>query len=368
MSRFEFGLAVAMDDGQLRQRMAEDWMRGNISVSFRREPNYFAGCQVQGETFQVVKCTDKNSGKIVGLGSRLISTVFINGNPQEIGYLADLRLHADYRNSTILPRGYRFLRQLHRANPVPLYYSVILAGNQLALKNLLGGRAGLPHYRDLGLILTPAIHLDFPKPKIRIPGIRFERGRTNQLWEILQFLQNWQAKKQFSPCYRLEDFGSARLQGLNAEDFYLAIKDNQIVGTVAAWDQQGFRQTYVEQYSPQLALMRPFYNLLARLTPLKPLPEPGSKIPYFYLAFVAVAENDPDIFRGLVRAVYCDRIASPSHYFIAGLHEADPLSTVLKEYRSIEAAGRLFAVYYPEEEAFFDRLDGRIPYVEMATV
>ena len=323
---------------------------------------------MQGDSFQVIKCTDKNSGKIVGLGSRLTTTIFVNGNPHKMGYLADLRLQSDYRNSTILPRGYRFLRQLHQANPVPLYYSVILDGNQQALKNLLGGRAGLPHYRDLGLILTPAIHLDFPKPRIRIPGIQFERGRQDQLPEILKFLQTWQAKKQFSPCYRLEDFGSSRLQGLSAEDFYLAIKDNQIVGTAAAWDQREFRQTYVEQYSPQLALMRPVYNLLAKLTPLKPLPDPGSKIPYFYLSFVAVAENDPEIFRGLVRAVYCDRTASPSHYFIAGLHESDPLSTVLKEYRRIEAAGRLFAVYYPDGEPFFKQLDGRIPYVEMATV
>ena len=368
MSRFEFGLAAAEDDGPLRQRMAEDWMRGNISVSFRREPNYFAGCQVQGEAFQAIKCTDKKSGEIIGLGSRLTTTVFINGKPQKIGYLADLRLHSDYRNSTILARGYRFLRQLHQANPVPLYYSVILDGNQLALKNLLGGRAGLPDYRDLGLILTPAIHLDFPKPRICIPGIQFERGKKSQLPEILKFLQTWQAKKQFSPCYRLEDFGSSRLQGLSAEDFYLAVKDNQIVGAAAAWDQREFRQTYVEQYSPQLAIVRPFYNLLARLTPLKPLPKAGSKIPYFYLAFVAVKENDPTIFRGLLRAVYCDRIASPSHYFIAGLHETDPLSIVLKEYRRIEAAGRLFAVYYPDGEPFFNQLDGRIPYVEMATV
>ena len=368
MGQFEFSLAGPEDDDQLRQRMAEDWMGGNISVSFRREPSYFAGCQVQGESFQVMKCTEISTGKIVSLGSRLMTTVFINGQPERIGYLADLRLHAEYRNRTILARGYRFLRRLHEANPVPLYYSAILEGNTTALKNLLGGRAGLPQYQDLGLMLTPAIHLDFPKPRIDVPGVRFERGKGEKLPEILSFLHTWQAQKQFAPCYRLADFGSARLWGLKVEDFYLAIKENRIVGTVAAWNQRDFRQTYIEGYSLQLALMRPVYNLLARLTPLKPLPHPGSAVPYFYLAFVAVEGNDPEIFRGLVRAVYCDRITSPSHYFIAGLHETDPLSAVLKEYRRIEAAGRLFAVYYPDGEDFFNQLDGRIPYVEMATV
>ncbi len=370
MTDFQFSLATPEDDKQLRQRMAEDAMKGNISVSFRREPNYFAGCQVQGESFQILKCTEKTTGKIVALGSRLITTKFINGKPEKIGYLADLRVNPDYRKTTLLARGYRFLRQLHEADPVPLYYSVILDGNTAALNNLLGGRAGLPQYSDLGLILTPAIHLDFPKPEIKIPGVSFRRATREQLPEIIAFVNNWYSQKQFAPYYRLEDFNTPRLLGLKAEDFYVAIaSDNRIVATAAAWNQADFRQTHVEGYSGPLATIRPFYNLLAKLSPLKPLPGPGAKVPYFYLAFVAVENNDGELFRGLLRSLYRDRLPrDSSHYFIAGLHEDDPLSAILKEYRRIEAAGRLFAVRYPDGEEFFGKLDGRIPYIEMAAV
>jgi hypothetical protein len=368
MSKFDFALATPEDDAQLRQRMAEDWMEGNISVSFRREPNYFAGCQVQGESFQVIKCTDRETGRIVGLGSRLTQTAFINGKPQHLGYLADLRAHPDYRRGTLLARGYRFLRQLHEANPIPLYYSMIVEGNAAALKNLLGARAGLPEYRDMGLILTPAIHLDLPKPEIKVAGVKFERGKREQLPEILRFVQKWQSQKQFAPRYLLEDFYTPRLQGLRAEDFYLAIRGNQLVGTVAAWNQREFRQTHIEGYSPQLAVLRPFYNLLAKLTPLKPLPNPGEAVPYFYLAFVAVEDNNSEIFRGLLRALYRHRFADASHYFIAGLHANDPLAAILKEYRRIEAAGRLFAIYYLDGESLFNQLDGRVPYIEIAAV
>lgn len=368
MSQFDFVLATPEDDAQLRQRMAEDWMQGNISVSFRREPNYFDGCKVQGEFVQVIKCTERKTGRIIGLGSRLINKAFINGELRQLGYLADLRCHPDYRQGTLLARGYRFLRQLHEENPVPLYYSLILEGNVAALQNLVGGRVGLPQYRDMGRILSPAIHLDLPKPEIKIPGVRFERGKREQLPEILRFVQTWQSKKQFAPFYRLEDFAGCRLTGLKAEDFYLAFRGNQLVGTVAAWDQRAFRQTHVERYSPQLAMVRPFYNLLAQATPLKPLPAPGEVVPYFYLAFVAVEDNNPEIFRGLLRALYRDRFSGSWHYFIVGLHENDPLASVLKEYRRIEAAGRLFVIYYPDGEAQFYQLDGRVPYVEIAAV
>ena len=368
MSRFDFALATPEDDAQLRQRMAEDWMEGNISVSFRREPNYFDGCKVQGESVQVIKCTERQTGRIIGLGSRLINRAFINGELRQLGYLADLRAHPDYRQGTLLARGYRFLRQLHEANPVPLYYSMILEGNATTLQNLIGGRAGLPHYQDMGLILTPAIHLDWPKPEIKVPGVRFECAKPEQLPEILSFVQTWQSKKQLAPYYRLDDFSGSRLTGLKAKDFYLAIRGNQLVGTVAAWDQRAFRQTHVERYSSQLARFRPFYNLLAQLTPLKPLPAPGEVVPYFYLAFIAIENNNPEIFRGLLRALYRDRVQGSWHYFIAGLHENDPLAIVLKEYRRISAAGRLFVIYYTDDQAQFHQLDGRVPYVEMAAV
>lgn len=368
MSRFRFELASARDDAGLRRRMAQDWMQGRLSVSFRREPSYFAGCDVQGECVQVIKCTDLDTGEIIGMGSRALKTVFLNGLPGRAGYLSDLRSHPAYRNGTLLARGYRFLRELHEASPVPLYYTVILEGNARALNSFLGCRAGLPHYRDCGRILTPAIHLDLDRRKIPVAGVRFERGRADQLGAIADFVRRRYAEKQLAPLWRADDFGATPLRGLSGHDFYLAVRAGRIVGTVAAWDQRAFRQTHVEQYSPGLRFIRPCYNLLARLTPLKPLPRPGSMVPYFYLSFVAVEDNDPEIFRGLLGELYRDRRRGPWHYFIAGLHERDPLSAVLREYRSILSAGRLFVVHYEDGAEAFARLDARVPYLEMATV
>lgn len=371
MTRYTFALAdpeSASDDAQLRRRMAADWMDGSIALSFRREPSYFAGCRVQGESVQVVKCTDSQSGEIVGMGSRALRRLYVNGVPQQMGYLADLRGQPAVRNGTLLARGYKFLRQLHDAAPVPLYYSVILDGNQAAMRALVGGRAGLPQYRDFGLVRTPAIHLDLPRRALELPGITIERTAHARRDELTAFLSRWQSQKQLAPCWTAADFGSPRLLGLDPSDFYLAIRRERIVGCVAAWDQRAFRQTHVERYSGMLARMRPFYNALATVTPLKRLPAPGSSVPYFYLSLIAIEENDPAIFRVLLRTVYRDRRRGPWHYFIAGLHERDPLAAELAEYRRIETAGRLFIVHYPDGADALARLDDRIPYVEMAAV
>ncbi|WP_294052377.1 hypothetical protein [Thiolapillus sp.] len=368
MSRFLFSLAEEEDDAALRRRMSQDIMQGNISVSFRREPSYFIGSRVQGEQVQVIKCEERSSGRIVGMGARMMLPAWINGSTQHLGYLADLRGDPAYRGSTLLARGYRFLRQLHEDDPVPLYYSLILDGNRLALDNLTRARGGLPKYRDMGRMLTPAIHLDLPRRKVRETGISVETGKHSRLQSIFDFINRQYGRKQFSPCYLSGQLGTARLAGLKAEDFLVAVKGNAIVGVIAAWDQRAFRQTCVEQYSLALKSLRPLYNLASKLTPLKALPAPGRAVPYFYLAFCAVEHDDPAVFRMLLSHLYGQRRKGSWHYFIAGLHERNPLAQVLKEYRQIPAAGHLFAVHYPEDEAHYLALDERVPHIEIGAV
>lgn len=361
---YRFAAATQGDDAQLRARMAQDRMEGDIAVSFRREPSYFAGCRVQGESTTVVKCVDASSGRIVGLGSRSTSMLHVDGAPERVGYLADLRVATAERRGTLLARGYRYLRELHVADPVDFYLTVIYEGNRPAFDALVGARAGLPEYRDAGRILTPAIHLDFARSPLGIGGVEIVRGSPARLAEIVAFLNACQGRKQFAPVYRESDFGPGRFLDLQAGDFFLAMRGARIVGTLAAWNQERIRQTHVERYSPRLRTLRPLYNLAARMSALKPLPEPGSRIPYVVLACVAVEDDDTALFRCLLRGAYNELRRGPWHYAIAGLHESDPLAAVLGDYRRIEAAGRLFTVHYPEAGTRMAALGRRVPFME----
>ncbi len=363
-SRFRIELAGSDDDARLRARMAAECMEGDVAVSFRREPDFFAGCRVQGDATQVVKCTDGANGELIGLGSR--STVFahVDGEPRRIGYLSDLRLAAKHRSSALLARGYRMLRRLHADDPVPFYTTVIYEGNAPALSALLGGRAGLPLYVDWGRVLTPALPLGFPVKQAPVARVSLEKGSPSRLGDIVAFLNREAAGKQFSPVYREKDFPAGRFLGLRASDFFLAIRGGEIVGTLAAWDQTEFRQTHIERYPVRLALLRPLYNALAALTPLKPLPGGGAPIPYLYLACLATEHNNVDLFRFLLRVALEALRRGPWSFAIAGLHEADPLAAALGELRALRAAGRLFAVHYPEEPLAAEPPARRVPYLE----
>lgn len=343
-------------------------MEGTFGVSTRREPSYFDATLIQGETARIIKVKDEKSGQIVSFGGVFTLNASMNGQVEKIGYLADLRIEPDYRNGQILARAFKYIREIHLIQPVPFYTTMILEGNEKALKSLTSSRAGLPVYHPLGRILTPAIHLDIPKPALPLSGIEIVKGCTGKEREVFAFINRTRAEKQFAPIYTEKDIGSARLSGLRPEDFYLALQGNELVGVIAAWDQGSCRQTYLERYPPSLAMTRPLYNLLTWFTPLRKLPEEGTAIPYFYVSLVAVKDNDLPIFRTLLRAMYRDRRKAQWHYFICGLHESDPLAEALEDYRKIGGAGRLYCVYYPELGNPVDRLESRIPYMEIAAL
>lgn len=429
MSRFTFSLATSADDAQLRARMAEDRMEGNIAISFRREPSYFAGSRLQGDRVQVITCRDTfdRANRIVGLGSRASCLMHVNGQPLRIGYLSDLRADPQYRNGTLLARGYRFLRTLHEAEPLPLYVSIIFDTNRTALQTLVGGRAGLPNYTCLGKILTPALHLDFPRRAITLPGVTLRRAQAADLPAIVRFLNRRLATRQFAPVYAEADFlPGGRCAGLRVTDFFVAIKhaqtagqtnvptqtqtapqasgpsetvtdgktdfhpdkntnrqtgnaapaatsgsasDDNLLATMAAWDQAGVRQTHIERYSTALTLLRPLYNLASKLCPLKPLPAIGSRVPYLYWCCIAVQNDDLTLLRALVRHAYRALRTGPWHYAIMGLHERDPLAPILKDYRQIHAAGLLYRVDFADPgNSAGDQFipDNRIPCFEMA--
>ncbi len=361
-----FSIANEDDNDALCERMQQDLLEGDITVSFRRNPSFFHASTVQGDTAQVMKCTDNN--ELIGLGSRILLNTYINGKTTRTGYLSDLRLKTEHRGGMILSRAYRFLKRCHDTDPVPLYYSMILKNSHKALLSLTRSRCNLPHYRDIGEFLTPAIYLDLPKSDITIANICCRVAEQNDMEDIFDFIKRASPEKQFTPALSINDFQTTRLRGLQASDFYIALEGDEIVAVIAAWDQTAFRQTYIEKYNLTLQLLRPFYNTLSSFTPLKPLPSTGSKVPYFYLAFIRIKKNRSDLFRCLLRHLYNDRRKGDWNYFIAGLHASDPLCDALTEYRRENISGNLFVVHYPENENDYNALDERIPYIEISMI
>jgi hypothetical protein len=368
MSPLRFELALPQDDAELRQLLAATPMAGKVSVSFRREPSFFGAAVVEGEFHQTIVAREISNGRIVALGSRSVRRRLINGAPTPVGYLGGLRVLPQYRGSRVLAHGYRFLRELHNDARAQIYLTTIAEGNDAALSVLISGRAGLPRYEYFGNYHTGVIPLRRTlSSSSAVPGIVIRAARAEDLAQLCQFFARIGAGRQFFTCYTLADWckETGTFRGLCARDIFLALRGTEIVGTFACWDQSSFRQIVVEEYGSALAWSAPVYNGWAALRGLPKLPQPGESLPFLTAALPLVAAEDRQIFAALLEAAIAHSLGRGRSHILVGMHERDPLISVVKQFQTEAYTTRCYLVYWEDGIHQREWIDGRVPYLEL---
>lgn len=367
-SAYSFQLATEKDDVALREIIRSQPMEGSIRIMFQKEPNFFAAERVGALDLQVLACREKETNRLVGLGSRSVRRVFINGKPEHIGYLSSLRAIPEVRGGTLLPRAYKALRELHADGKVPFYFTTIFDENEIAKKLLTSGRAGLPVYRDVGGLNTYIATLNScGKKSIDFDGT-IVRGSPKMVPDIVEFLNTHNARFQFAPSFEISDFESGLFPEFIPENFYVARIGKSIVGVAGAWDQSRMKQTTVGGYSKTLQCLRPFYNMYAAISSKPQLPPIGGSIRSFYVSFVAIDPPNPEILRMLLRHMYYDWNITEYPYFTIGFNEKDPLSVALSDFRNRVIKSRIYVVYWEDGRDKVKELDNRLPNLEIATL
>ena len=365
MEKIKVRLADKSDDPFLNKILRDNNIGGSIRIAFQRNPSYFDSLKIEGYKNQVViGRSEKN--RIIGFGSRSLKKAYINGVLTDLGYLGNLRVIKGYKGKGYLHKGYDYFKSLHQDRKTQLYYSTIFEDNKIGLKILTSKKSYLPFYRDFGRYLTFAISLNGSR-KFSESKLKIENGSKINLKKIAKFIQKNGARKQFYPYYTYDDFVS-KFPGFKAEDFYVATRRGKIVGVIGRWDQRKSRQIIVTGYSGAMAFIRPFYNFISMLKGASSLPKPNTQINIFYVSFIAIERDDPEILRELIRCMYKDFSGKGYSHFLIGFHSNDRLIEALEGFTHIKIKSRLFVVHWEDGEKAFKHLDSRVPYVELATL
>jgi hypothetical protein len=367
---FRFDLATSADNEELQifSRSAE--MPGAIRFSFDRSPDYLGALCVEGRQSEVLVCREAQTGHVVATGHRSVKSMFVNGQPTLVGYLSGLRLDPSIRNRQILAHGYASLRKLHAGRQAQLYLSTIMEENRPAKAVLLSGRCGLPCYHDFGRFCCMAVGLQTKSNSNGCAEIRVRRASVADGPGIVEFLNREGPSRQFFPEYRVEDFGvlGCLLSHLQWEDVFLAFQDNALAGVVAAWDQRAFRQWRVTGYNTWVGLLRIPFNLMAKLKKMPPLPKPALPLDYFILSLVCIRGNDRSVFNVLLEEVIREKRKRYA-FFLAGLHERDPLLPELLARPHFPLPSRLYVVAWQEDAGAVQKLDRElVPYLELGSL
>ncbi len=407
--------AVAEDEAELRALLHRTPLPGPIRLSMRKEPDFFSAMAVEGERTDVLLAQDDADGRIVGVGARSEKPCFINGAkaPVTVGYLSNLRIEAPYRGGKILKAGYQQMERMHREGKAGIYTTTILEGNIPAIKALTSGRPGLPLYRDFGPYHSFMLSARALPVKADGPIETFDAA-PDDIDELVRFWHVEGRRRQFFPAYRAEHLaggsdpsspsscgaatlaaatpvqgaplrsgsstaavsssppscGAGLLSGLRIADIAVARDCRGVAGTAALWDQTAFRQWFVEGYSGALGIVRPAFNLVARMLRRPTLPRPQSAFAYRFLALVCVRDDRPDVLRALLahlgRRCRGERF---SGLVVAGCAGGDPLRPVLAAMPHVLMKSRIYVVHWDDGLSAYDALDKRlVPYLEVGSL
>ena len=363
-SRFQATPANSEDDPALRAILAHTSLPGALSVTLEREPSFFRGWP-DAHRHDVVAVRDADR-TIAALGSRCERAAWVQNQPATVAYLGDLRILSPYRASSgrILIEGYRYIKELEKTRPTAATYTAIFEDNIPARRALIGGRAGLPHYLDLGRLHCPALLVH---PWARCPkSRRFTcRVATEADFPVLaNFLNTTFRQRDLAPVHSAADFiAGQRWPGLKAEDFIMAWENGTLVGCIALWDLRAFRQIRVQAYQGWLHYARPIISSAMALLGWHRLTPPGVLVPAAFASFFAVANHDVGLGRLLLRHARHAAARRGISLLFNCLHEGDPLLPVLHGWLAIPTVGRLYEVSFDGQARLTPK---RPPHVEAA--
>ncbi len=307
-----FDLATRADDAGIRHLLATNPMPGRIRVRFEREPDYFAGCD---DGTQVLVARDGT--RVVGVACRSIRKLYINGIPEEIGYLGQLRVDRAYRGQLLTARGYRVMRDLHADGRALGYYTTIVDGNTQAEGVLVRKSRGMmPRYRFVEKLYTLAFG-------VRRQGLRFQSGvecrRTPNLF----------------PAYPPQG------------------EIISVPGASAALnDQRAYKQTVIDGYGRALTMARPIYNLVAKIK----LPKPNTALNHAYATHFQA--EDSKAAHDLIVEIL-GRAARRFDHVLFGFTASDSFLEVARAFRPIEYISSIYTVAFDDGDDFHERLLAR---------
>lgn len=257
-------------------------------------------------------------------------TVLVNGRPVPVGWLADMRIHPNYRKTPLI---YRLLHTAYEQgieDGVDLTIATILKGNR-AVEVLAAGRAGFPRFVPLATYDMIQLYPGLPV-RSRAAGLELRPATTDDLPAICGLLNEHYAEYQFWPGATSERLlGILDLaEGTRLEDYILANRNGRPVAVSHTWDQGSFKKPIVENYGTYLDLVTRCTRLLSRFTNLPGLPKPGGILRHLWLRDLACAPGHESDLAALIRWQYRQMKGGPFHFLMAAVQVGDAMERLFR--------------------------------------
>ena len=336
-------------------------MGNSIQVSLERNEDFFMYQKIQfikdGKSFVIVNT--KTDG-IEGCFSIGLKRMSIGGKKKYFQYLSDLRISERFQGRNLLIKVLKYIKDTHLINPNLPCITLSLSDNQLyhsmsdkSFNPELRKRFDIPSMFKWRTIITNFIPVNSTnKPKRKKYFVR--KATVNDLKDLNVFLANQFSQNVISEYFDVNDLASDYYTGLDISSFYLAFKNNSIVGIAAIWDQQIFKQTVIRGYSKLFNLIRPILNVLSPITGYSKLPRPGNQITYDIMSHKVVDKKHIGSIYAIASEMLKEIEKKGKMFLMVGCDKYSPELDEIKKFRSRrEVEGILYQLNFSNDNNYF---------------
>ncbi|MCL6260575.1 GNAT family N-acetyltransferase [Aquiflexum sp. TKW24L] len=252
-------------------------MDGKIKLMIDRQPDYFSLLRLKGDYFLLVAL---DNDKIVGAIAYHIKQVYINHSPEITGYISDLKVLPEYRNSLTTYRLLKAIVEIIEQQKIEINFILTAKGNELVAK-VLEGRAGLP----LAKKVCEFYVFQF-LPKIKPGNSKYSIVPFQEKYRkpSIAFLNSRNSKLQFGTLVDHKE----KIEGDQA---WMIFHDSQIIGFVSVIDMEPYKQNVVMNIPLSVTWQLKLYRLFF---PSFQPPKINKPIRMHHVKHLAVAKGNMD--------------------------------------------------------------------------
>lgn len=315
-------------------------MGKGVRLSFQREPSFFLAERIANVWSELVVLEDDETQELLGFGVRSGRQYVVNGTPQELGYISQLRLIPEYRNGLYLAKGYKKFRELHEGDPrIPYYITTILSDNQVARSLLESGRSGLPTYRPLDELSS----CFFVARHIRQSPLHEQIPITNGA-----LLARYRSYARTCALATWHGGDTSWIDALDHETIFLSSSRFSASGILVDYSQM--KQIIIDGYDHTHRALAFCARIAAPIMRFIPPPRVGNELSCLYLVAPSFEGDTEEGFTALLRYAMNRAYERDKHGIVYGLSANDPnLSTALRSSLSTTKS-MLYAVAWDESK------------------
>ncbi len=356
-------IGTPTDNPKIHDLISKITMPGPAQMCFQRNPDFFVGAKVIGDEFVLTVADDDERPEVLA-GLTVISgrELFISGQKRRVYYSGDTRVDPFYRRRGIASN--LFVEQKKHRSTEDLLQGIVLKENTAPLDAAANSADGvlfrywISHTIETSFIFTRKVTPRIPK------GVSVRAASKADLPAMQAFFDSEAPRRNGYPVYDMAKMaaGDPYYAGLKVEDYALALRDGQIIGMLAGWNQKAYKQTRVVGFKPIIRAIRPLYNLYVSLAGGFKLPAVGGVLNYLSIYNILIANDDKAVFQGLIDWVMANQ-GKAYDALALGITHGDPLETVPRGYKRQKLFSSHFWLSYGEDPR--PGIDNRPLYVEL---